>query len=139
MNDLDPGDGSLIGAALNDIARAYGVTRLAPETGLRRVGIYKAPAPNRRTAFPTLVRIARALGLRLRITMQRPRTRWRVAGRIRRLGLPAGCRPSMSPRPFATRSTHSVARGHHAAFSRSASAVVSARRFAAQASRSDRR
>ena len=69
MNDLDPGDGSLIRAALNDIARAYGVTRLARETGLSRVGIYKAPAPNRRPAVPTPMRTARAPGLRLRITM----------------------------------------------------------------------
>ena len=69
LNDLDPGDGSLIRAALNDIARAYGVTRLTRETGLSRVGIYKALAANRNPALSTLMRIARALGLRLRVTM----------------------------------------------------------------------
>ena len=69
INDVDPGDGSLIRAALNDIARAYGLTRLARETGLSRVGIYKALAANRNPTFSTLMRIARALGLRLRVTM----------------------------------------------------------------------
>ena len=69
IDDVDPGDGSLIRAALNDIARAYGVTRLARETGLSRVGIYKALAANRNPTFSTLMRIARALGLRLRVTM----------------------------------------------------------------------
>ena len=38
MNDLDPSDGSLIRAALNDIARAYGVTRLSRETDLSPSG-----------------------------------------------------------------------------------------------------
>ena len=69
INELDPGDGGLIRAALNDIARAYGVTRLARETGLTRVGIYKALAANRNPGISTLMRIARALGLRLRVTM----------------------------------------------------------------------
>ena len=68
FNDLDPGDGSLIRAALNDIARACGVIRLARETGLTRGGIDKALAANRDPAFSTLMRITRALGLQ-RMTM----------------------------------------------------------------------
>ncbi len=38
----DPGDGSLIRAALGDIARARSMTQLARETGLAREGLYKA-------------------------------------------------------------------------------------------------
>ena len=65
----DPGDGSLIRAALNDIARAYSVTELAHETGMTRVGIYKALAPDGNPTFATLMRITRALGMQLRITV----------------------------------------------------------------------
>jgi probable addiction module antidote protein len=36
--DEDPGDGSLIRVALNDIARARGMTQLARDTGLTREG-----------------------------------------------------------------------------------------------------
>ena len=56
-------------AALNDIAKAYGVTGLARETCLTRVGICKALAANRNPTVSTLLRITRALGLRLRMTM----------------------------------------------------------------------
>ena len=38
----DPGDGSLIRAALNDIARAGNMSRLAREIGMSREGLYKA-------------------------------------------------------------------------------------------------
>ena len=66
--EQDPGDGSLIRAALNDIARAYSVTELARETGMTRVGIYKALAPDGNPTFATLMRITRALGMQVRIT-----------------------------------------------------------------------
>ena len=68
-SELDPGDGSLIRAALNDIARAYSITELAHETGMTRVGIYKALAPEGNPTFSTLIRITRALGMRVRITV----------------------------------------------------------------------
>ena len=38
----DPGDGSLIRAALNDIARAQGMTQIARDAGLGRESLYKA-------------------------------------------------------------------------------------------------
>ena len=38
----DPGDGSLIRAALNDIARAQNMSRLARDIGMTREGLYKA-------------------------------------------------------------------------------------------------
>ena len=65
----DPGDGSLIRAALNDIARAHSVTELARETGMTRVGIHKALAPGGNPTFSTFMRITRALGFKLRITV----------------------------------------------------------------------
>ena len=42
----DPGDGSLIRAALNDIARAQNMSRLAREIGMTREGLYKALSEN---------------------------------------------------------------------------------------------
>ncbi len=64
----DPGDGSLIRAALNDIARAQNMSRLAREIGMSREGLYKALSENGNPTFATVLRITRALGMRLRIT-----------------------------------------------------------------------
>lgn len=65
----DPGDGSLIRAALNDIARAGNMSRLAREVGMSREGLYKALSEGGNPTFATVMRIARALGMRLRITI----------------------------------------------------------------------
>jgi probable addiction module antidote protein len=67
--DEDPGDGSLIRAALNDIARARNMTRLAREIGMTREGLYKALSENGNPTFNTVMRITRALGMQLRITV----------------------------------------------------------------------
>ena len=65
----DPGDGSLIRAALNDIAKAQNMSRLAREIGMTREGLYKALSENGNPTFATVMRITRALGMQLRITM----------------------------------------------------------------------
>ena len=67
--DEDPGDGSLIRAALNDIARAQNMSRLAREIGMSREGLYKALSENGNPTFATVMRITRALGMQLRITV----------------------------------------------------------------------
>lgn len=64
----DPGDGSLIRAALNDIARARNMTQLAQAAGMTREGLYKALSENGNPAFSTVMRITSALGLQLRFT-----------------------------------------------------------------------
>ena len=61
----DPGDGSLIRAALGDIARARGMAQLARDTGLTREGLYKALSPAGNPEFSTVVRVIHALGLKL--------------------------------------------------------------------------
>ena len=66
--DEDPGDGSLIRAALNDVARAGNMTGLARDAGLSREGLYKALSADGNPTFATVVRITRALGLRLSIS-----------------------------------------------------------------------
>ena len=63
----DPGDGSLIRAALNDIARAQNITHLALEARITRKGLYKALSEDGNPSFATMLRITRALGLKMRI------------------------------------------------------------------------
>ena len=64
----DPGDGSLIRAALNDIARAQNMSQLTRDIGMTREGLYKALGENGNPSFATVMRITRALGMQLRIT-----------------------------------------------------------------------
>ena len=65
----DPGDGSLIRAALNDIARAQNMSALARDVGMSREGLYKALSERGNPSFATVMRITRALGMQLRITV----------------------------------------------------------------------
>jgi len=62
--DDDPGDGSLIRAALGDIARARSMTQLARDTGLAREGLYKALSPDGNPEFTTIMKVVKALGLK---------------------------------------------------------------------------
>ena len=64
----DPGDGSLIRATLNDVARAGNMSRLARDIGMSREGLYKALSENGNPTFATAIRITRALGMQLRIS-----------------------------------------------------------------------
>ena len=64
----DPGDGSLIRAALSDIARAQNMSRLALDAGITRKGLYKALAEDSNPSFATVMKVTRALGLQLRFT-----------------------------------------------------------------------
>lgn len=61
----DPGDGSLIRSALGDIARARGMTQLARDTGLAREGLYKALSAEGNPEFTTVMKVIKALGLKL--------------------------------------------------------------------------
>ena len=65
----DPGDGRLIRAALNDIARSQNMTRLADEVGVTREGLYTALSDKGNPSFATVMRITSALGMKLRITV----------------------------------------------------------------------
>lgn len=61
----DLGDGSVVRAALNDIARAQGMTQLARETGISREGLYKALSPSGNPEFATVLKIIKALKIKL--------------------------------------------------------------------------
>lgn len=66
--DEDPGDGSVIRAALNDIARSGNVSQLAREARMSREGLYKALSESGNPSFATVMRVTRALGMHVRIT-----------------------------------------------------------------------
>lgn len=61
----DPGDGSLIRRALGSIARARGMAQLARDTGLTREGLCMALAPEGNPEFSTIMKVIKALGIRL--------------------------------------------------------------------------
>lgn len=62
---LEDGDPALVAAALGDIARAKGMTALAHKAGLGRESLYKALSPGGNPELATVLRVLRALGLRL--------------------------------------------------------------------------
>jgi probable addiction module antidote protein len=62
---LEEGDAQLIAAALGDIARAQGMTRIARKTGLGRESLYKALSPEGNPELTTILKVINALGLKL--------------------------------------------------------------------------
>jgi len=64
---LDDGDPALVSAALGDIARARGMTEIAREAGLGRESLYKALSPEGNPEFATVMKVLRALGLKLHV------------------------------------------------------------------------
>jgi len=58
-------DPALIAAALGDIARAKGMTQIARDAGLGRESLYKALSPDGNPEFATVLKVVKALGLRL--------------------------------------------------------------------------
>jgi probable addiction module antidote protein len=76
----DPGDGSLIRAALGDIARARGMSQLAKDTGLAREGLYRALSPDGNPEFATIMKVVKALGLKFHAGSAAKKPRKRRAG-----------------------------------------------------------
>ncbi len=64
---LDENDAAVVAAALGDIARAKGMTHVAREAGLGRESLYKALSSGGNPEFATVLRVVRALGLRLHV------------------------------------------------------------------------
>jgi probable addiction module antidote protein len=58
-------DPAFIAAALGDIARARGMARLAKDTGLTREGLYKSLAADGNPSLGTILKVLKALGLKL--------------------------------------------------------------------------
>jgi probable addiction module antidote protein len=62
---FEEGEPALITRALGAVARARGMTEVAREAGLSRESLYRALSPAGNPEFGTVVRVMKALGLRL--------------------------------------------------------------------------
>jgi probable addiction module antidote protein len=51
--------------AVKNVARARGITQLARDTGLGRESLYKALAPGAKPRYDTVLKVLRALGVKL--------------------------------------------------------------------------
>jgi probable addiction module antidote protein len=69
---LEESDPALLSAALGDIARAKGMTQMARETGLGRESLYKALSPDGNPAFSTVMKVMKALGLKIHVVASHP-------------------------------------------------------------------
>jgi probable addiction module antidote protein len=61
-----PDDAAGISRALGDIARAKGMAQVAKDSGLSRESLYKALSATGNPGFATVLKVAKALGMRLR-------------------------------------------------------------------------
>jgi len=61
------GDGRLLAAALGDVARARGMSGIARKTGLAREALYRALSSQGNPELATLIKVLRAMGLRLAV------------------------------------------------------------------------
>lgn len=71
---LEDGDPALVAAALGDIARAKGMTGVSRAAGVGRESLYKALSASGNPEFATVLKVIRALGLRLHASPARNET-----------------------------------------------------------------
>ena len=64
---LEDGDPTLLAAALGDVARARGMSQVARASGLTREGLYKALSVEGNPEFSTIMKVMRALGVKLHV------------------------------------------------------------------------
>ena len=62
---LEDGDPRVIVHALGNIARARGMSQIARDAGLGRESLYKALSPDGNPEFATVLKVVRALGIKL--------------------------------------------------------------------------
>ena len=63
---LEDGDAALIAAALGDIARAQGMTKIAKRTGLGRESLYKTLSRTGNPELATVLKVFHSVGLKLK-------------------------------------------------------------------------
>ena len=64
---LEDGDPALIAAALGDVARAKGMSKIAKETGVTREGLYKALSAEGDPRLTTFLGVIKSLGLHITV------------------------------------------------------------------------
>ena len=71
LNDaMEAGYERYLTHAINNVARARGMSDLAAKTGISRGGLYKALSENGNPSFATIAAILKALGVRLSVAAQ---------------------------------------------------------------------
>ena len=65
---LHDGDPQLVAAALGDVARAKGMSKVARDAGLGRESLYKSLSSSGNPELATVLRVISALGLELHVT-----------------------------------------------------------------------
>lgn len=60
-------DPAFIAAVLGSVARSRGMTQVARDAGITREGLYKALGQDGNPSFGTVLKVLRALGLRLHV------------------------------------------------------------------------
>src|SRR5580692_7327007 len=70
---LETNDPAFIAKALGTIARARGMSQIAKKAGLSRESLYKALGTDGNPEFGTVIRVMRALGLKLSVAAGRLR------------------------------------------------------------------
>ena len=60
-----PEDAAGIARAMGDVARAKGMTQVAKDAGVSRESLYRALGADGNPSFATILKVARALGVRL--------------------------------------------------------------------------
>ena len=66
---FEDGDPALVAAALGDVARAKGMLQIAQAAGLGRESLYKALSREGNPEFATVLKVIRALGLKLKVAV----------------------------------------------------------------------
>jgi|GEM_PF-262363 probable addiction module antidote protein len=59
------GDAAFVAKALGDVARAQGMSKVARDSGLSRESLYKALSGERSPDFSTILKVTRALGVKM--------------------------------------------------------------------------
>ncbi|AWK42076.1 putative addiction module antidote protein [Photorhabdus laumondii subsp. laumondii] len=65
---MEDGDPALVLSALGDIARARNMSQLSREVGMSREGLYHALSGKGNPTFSAMMKITKALGLKLHFT-----------------------------------------------------------------------
>lgn len=64
---LEEDDPALFLAALADVTKARGMTKMAKDAGVGRESLYKALAPGAKPRYDTVLKLARAAGVKLKM------------------------------------------------------------------------
>ncbi len=65
---IEDGDPAVVVAALGDIARAKGMSKIAREVGVSRESLYRSLSENGNPEFGTIVKVSECLGLGVKFT-----------------------------------------------------------------------